>query len=378
MIENVKASSKIRPIVGCYGIFVSLMLFQTSFLRLGTISAFVALVLIFGAFCIEVYKRGTLRWGIESWLLLAFALWVLSGALSHPPIPSYTLPMFAQMLVCIGLYSIDLSDREHGFLKKVFIWATVIYSILIIRSCLIEGSDRYVHGQIRLFNTELDPNYLGIPLVAGLTLLLAQILNGKRKWLYAILYLIVAGAIIFTSSRGNFLAAVITSLVYCLVVLFNADVPQGKKLALVLVLALAAAGVMVLGSHYLTEQWARMSEFGAAADNGRFALWAKSLKTWESSPIFGHGLGGMYRLIGKASHNTYLQLLSETGLIGVMLFVPLVCLYIKRTFTVDKVMFVVLIGMLFQIAFLDALDSRCVWVILIWISMLPKTSVKER
>ena len=228
-----------------------------------------------------------------------------------------------------------------------------------------------------LFNTELDPNYLGIPLVAGLTLLLAQIVNGKRKWLYAVLYLIVAAAIIFTSSRGNFLAAVITSGLYFLVVLFNADVPQSKKIALMVILVLAALGVMMLGSHYLTEQWERMSEFGATADNGRFYLWSQSLQEWEKNPIFGHGLGGMYRLIGKASHNTYLQLLSETGLIGVLLFIPLLFLYIRRTFIVDKVMFVVLIGVLFQVVFLDALDSRCLWVVLIWISMLPKKHKME-
>ena len=367
----------VRPVVFCYGIFVSLMLFQTSFLRLGTITALAALVLIFLAFFVELSKKNCIHWSFEPMLLLIFALLCFGGAAIHPPMPSYALPMLAQMLVCIALYTIDLTPKEHRFLKQVFIWATVVYSVLIIYSCLVQGEDRYVHGQIILFNTELDPNYIGIPLVAAMTLLLSAIVHEKRKLLSVLCYGIVAVAMMFTSSRGNFLATVLASVIYVLFLIFNPKISQGKKILFTLILTVVAIGVFLIASRYLAEQWERMSEFGAGSDHGRFDLWKQSIDQWSKKPFLGHGLGGMFRIIGKASHNTYLQILSETGLVGLLLFVPFLLIQLGRAFRCDKDMFVVMVGMLFQILFLDALDSRCVWVVLIWVSMLPKRYSKE-
>lgn len=72
---------------------------------------------------------------------------------------------------------------------------------------------------------------------------------------------------------------------------------------------------------------------------GRLHLWRGTLDMIKSYPIIGSGLGtfaGLYPnfqnsgIYSKFAHNTYLQLLAETGLIGGLLFLSLVvCLWLK-------------------------------------------------
>ena len=106
------------------------------------------------------------------------------------------------------------------------------------------------------------------------------------------------------------------------------------------------------------------------SDNGRLELWEKAWETWKSYPFFGVGLGGMYRLTDRATHNTYLELLSETGLVGLCIFGAFLIKLSKKIYSIEKKYLCMLICMLFQISFLDAFDNRCVWVILCWMVLI--------
>jgi O-antigen ligase len=56
------------------------------------------------------------------------------------------------------------------------------------------------------------------------------------------------------------------------------------------------------------------------------------MKKWVSeSPLFGKGLGTCDGTFGYGGHNCYLQLLSETGIIGCVIFARLVLPYIHST-----------------------------------------------
>jgi hypothetical protein len=70
-----------------------------------------------------------------------------------------------------------------------------------------------------------------------------------------------------------------------------------------------------------------------------------------------------------ASHNTYFQLLSETGLIGLTCFAAILIRLLRKTYRYDRACFCMMLGLLVQIALLDALDNRCVWSELCWLVM---------
>lgn len=57
--------------------------------------------------------------------------------------------------------------------------------------------------------------------------------------------------------------------------------------------------------------------------SNRFDLWAYAIELFRSNPVFGVGVGGYIKVggIGTDTHNAYLQILCEQGIIGFLLFV---------------------------------------------------------
>jgi O-antigen ligase len=66
------------------------------------------------------------------------------------------------------------------------------------------------------------------------------------------------------------------------------------------------------------------SRFGKGlTGGGRLVLWGDGIAAWKTHPIFGVGWGdfGSYSDETKAAHNTYIHMLTETGLVGYIPFV---------------------------------------------------------
>ena len=109
-------------------------------------------------------------------------------------------------------------------------------------------------------------------------------------------------------------------------------------------------------------------------DNGRFDLWQAAFNKWLDNPIWGYGVAAGPRILGRPSHNTYIEVLINTGVVGMIFYISFVGQMIKKVWRLTLTFTVVFIAMLVQIAFLDALNNRCVWVFLCWIAMLQKKS----
>ena len=372
MTRNVRT-----PIIW-FGMFMALMLFQTSYMNLGTITAFITLSLtIFTAFTSgntsvrRFYVPGVSKMLIV-FLVVTSLITMISGIL-----PSYYTKYAAQILLCIVLMAIpSLDENEADFLKKVFIIASVVYAFLAIRSCYQLGASRYYHGSIILFNTVLDPNFIGIPIVAASSLVLNNILEGKKRLINVLCYVILAVAIVYTASRSNMLCLLFSNSLVLLFFLKNRDTPIWIRLIWIVVVLVGALYISGYFASNFSQQWERMTVFGEGSDNGRFELWNRAFVAWKHSPIFGNGLSAMYQTYGRATHNTYFQLLSETGLLGLCIFVSFAIHLLIKMYRTNKVYFCLLIGCLIQIAFLDALENRCLWVILCWFSLMPNKMEK--
>jgi O-antigen ligase len=49
-------------------------------------------------------------------------------------------------------------------------------------------------------------------------------------------------------------------------------------------------------------------------------MWATGFEHWTTSPIVGYGWGTFRHLAGSSSHNTYLDIMVNLGLIGLILY----------------------------------------------------------
>ena len=150
----------------------------------------------------------------------------------------------------------------------------------------------------------------------------------KRALLAASLLACVVG-VFLSLSRGGALALVLEAF---LIVLLGM---QGKS-RLVLLPVLALAGAAAIGY-----QWAKRAEnqgdryTAADAEYSRFELWRAARKIFEAKPVLGIGSRRFpeysrqyaeisHDNVGKVAHNTYLEVLTGSGLVG---FVPF-CLMI--------------------------------------------------
>jgi len=69
---------------------------------------------------------------------------------------------------------------------------------------------------------------------------------------------------------------------------------------------------------------------------GRVVLWRETIASFIQLPIFGSGSGTLNTIIGGLSHQTFLSILAETGLIGFVLFLCILAIVINQAIRLPK------------------------------------------
>lgn len=368
-----RPEEKIRLVVISFSLFVALMLFQTSYMRLGTLTASATLLMTIGTYFLQGKGlRGRLSLNRASACLLMFLVYSVMLTLLKGMRPSGFVRYIAQIIMCLLLFSVELNQREHDYLKKVFSAAATVYAVLIIQSYSANSRAGYYHQDVLLFNTAFDPNFIGIPLIAATVLLLDNVLN-QRKWkLSVVMYTINVAAIVYTASRGSFVALVCSNLLLVALFLLKRNLRVGRKFLYLLIPVMVTLVLVQYLSMLFPTEWERVTSIDVGDGTGRLKLWRTALQDWWRAPVLGNGLGYAYAAHLKATHNTYLQVLSETGLLGFGLATAFVFPMLRKALKRDAVLFCMSIGVLVQITFLDAVDNRCLWILMSWVAMLPQ------
>ena len=148
--------------------------------------------------------------------------------------------------------------------------------------------------------------------------------GNNRKFRLAALSLCSLFGLILTAKRAHFIFSVIA--VLFLILLFVERI-QAKKLAsTVLVLIVLCAGYYFAYSRVPELRVLQERLFRTGQDYSsslRFQMWRRGLTLFKENPVFGIGWGG-YRyntIYGIETHNVYIQLLAETGVVGFLIYV---------------------------------------------------------
>lgn len=179
----------------------------------------------------------------------------------------------------------------------------------------------------------IDPNYLAAGIVPAMALAVGLIRWTRAssvRWLLAGLLLVLTIGLLATGSRGGLIAAAVA-------IVFTLILSRGRRLRL----GVAAAMMIGLGGAWVAssspETLERLREFETGS--GREDLWQIAWNMSEDHPVNGVGLnnfreesGDYFRRPGRLGsselildnphvvHNTYLQSLAETGVVGLALF----------------------------------------------------------
>ena len=167
-----------------------------------------------------------------------------------------------------------------------------------------------------------DPHMLAfyLGLTSPLVLVLAASAKKYRLWL-AVVYLFLLIVLLLTFSRGGYLGLVLSVLAMLFLAWPRLGRPAKALLAsfFTLVLAITAFSNLPVAGRFFSS-----FDISEGSNSDRLAIWQSSLAQTENNPLLGVGLGNYPLAINfnedyrsaVTSHNLYLDILVETGILG--------------------------------------------------------------
>lgn len=233
----------------------------------------------------------------------------------------------------------DFSSNKVDSILPFFI---VIVSVLLgvlgweyIRSgVLIKSDDRAINYQTMSYYMAFCYSY------CAYLLLFSQRFQSARSWLIRLILffdmLFCAIMCLLNGGRGAFVYIVVITF-YLLIRLFRSS--KLKKGTAVLVIAFVSFLFVYLSFHFNVWNSVGMSRvLGHLTDDDiRIQRYANGISVFLDSPVFGKGIGSVWMTIGFYSHNLFIDLLAETGLIGTLLFSGILILLFVRLFRLTKI-----------------------------------------
>ena len=322
----------------------------------------------------------------------ALVLWVMTSmawAQEAPIGESVFFEWIAAALVVLVISTALTSPRYLRLAAAAFVLGAVISVALGL-----------VGGAVQ--TTELDRAVGGIGdanvLAAGIMpaiVVAAGLAAGSRRFGVGLLVLIAVVVLtiglVATGSRGGFVAGLVGAAAML-------ALGRGHRAGLV-VLLLCVIGAAAAWFSVDTAAWERVSDIsGGGTGTGRSELWATAWQMWQDHPLVGVGLeafrdnaSSYVRELGpiefasflveqpKVVHNTYLQLLAETGILGLALYLVVIFSSIRLAWraallferigdlsmaTLSRAVIGALVAMLAGITFISAASDRRLWILL--------------
>ncbi|MEK6715238.1 MAG: O-antigen ligase family protein [Candidatus Omnitrophota bacterium] len=279
--------------------------------------------------------------------LIVFVLGSLLSVVFSANVKLSVETFFLKWLEYILIFIITRDMVNSKFRFSIFIWI-VLASLLFMGIDgvfqIITGYDIFRHRGMfsgcRVNASFINPNDFGSYLITVLPLTLALFFSGVSKNLKVVLsvmFFIIVSLLLLTFSKSAilaFLAAVVFLGLYT------------KKRYILFYFIITAILVLVLPLAFkipldFTKRILSFASDGGAID--RKYLWAAAWRMFMHFPVFGVGLGTFMQNYQKFwlrptteisyAHNCYLQILAETGIIGLAAFLSFLFIWFRNTLT---------------------------------------------
>jgi probable O-glycosylation ligase (exosortase A-associated) len=191
----------------------------------------------------------------------------------------------------------------------------------------------------------LDNNALAVALVIALPFCWYMRSQVQSRWVKALMLAVMFGCVatvIMTKSRGASLAMATTFLLM--------TIRSRRKVAVaILVVLLAAPSIYLVREQYIARMSTLEDPTADSSANSRIILAEAYLEMWKDYPVFGVGFGNengirlLPHYLSNAKyaqlkiHNTYLQVLVDSGIFAFLIFVYLLFGAIIRLYSSMKV-----------------------------------------
>ncbi len=283
-------------------------------------------------------------------------------------------------VIAVSLYE-GLKTKTLDYIERLFylfaraaaLWNLFLYIYSRTISASLLGAPIWYHG-VRFTGGATNPHQVAI-LLCGLTFLfIREVIMGRRRLINAVYTAVCVYLMIQTASSTGVLALAMGAAVtvyYSLVRLF----PKRKSIVRVL-MVLTILMVLAIGGTTFANMFI---EWVASDKNGleRFDIFSSISDTFIASPLFGlgpgkHSLGGLIEY-----HNTYLEILAATGLVGTLVFIVYTIRLFKKAFRADWRLLPMLISMYAYGLAGFAMRRLVYWGIIAFISVIAEQRIAQ-
>jgi O-antigen ligase len=283
------------------------------------------------------------------WMTLS-AAWAQQPGLAASQAGFYWLAALAFLIVMTTVNR----PRDIKIIALAFVGGAAVAAVIGLASRGLDAANANQVGQTaingRLTGGGGDPNLQAAGFVAAMFLAMGLMTVYRRR--AARIGLIAAFALITvaffaTESRGGLLSLIVTTIAAFL--LF----PDQRRRFLGLVLIASAIAAIFIASN--PGSFSRITDFGGGT-SGRSDIWTVATKVFAQHPLAGVGLNNfevveprfalLHRNVSRVTyiaekpdpaHNSYLQLLADTGVIGLLGFLVIVLASLRATWLAARV-----------------------------------------
>ena len=340
---------------------------------------------------------------VLTYLLVAFIAWCGVSSAWAEDVGNVTSSLVRLVLAVIFfllVHSTIQTPRDLRILAWAFVIGTALSAVYGF-AFGIEDEGRFVGGSG-------DANFMASVLVTSIILagfMLAATASKSARFILLAFIALDFVALVRTQSRGGLVALAVALVTSCVL----AGRLRSRAIAVsMVVVALGLGYYAVLAP---AELRSRASNISASGSAGRTDLWAVAWQIAQVHPVRGVGLDNFqtvesryvtrtfnildvrrFRSLDLVTHNTYLQVLAELGIIGLGLFVAVIFSSValavralrvlasqrdRATDAIARGITAGVVGLLTTYIFLSGLYEKQLWLLLGLLAAIPTTAAAQ-
>lgn len=298
-----------------------------------------------------IEKRPIIKWNTVSFFILGFMV-VLAFFAVTSLAPAKSIQIFILYAIFISMYFVIINTLTN---KKRLYWMVVVFltsGLLVSLYGIYQqffgvsagnvwiDESMFEDISVRVYSTLENPNVLGEYLLFLIPLAMAMVWVSKgflSKLYYTGIFGASALCLVFTQSRGCWIGIMIALFVYIFLV--------NKRYLSLFFIALLVAPFILPTS--IVERFTSIGNVTDSSTSYRVFIWFGTLAMLRDFWPFGLGIGteafnkiypfySYNNIYAPHSHNIYLQLLVETGIVGIVVMLSMMFFFWRKllnTFT---------------------------------------------
>ncbi len=273
----------------------------------------------------------------------------------------YFLSSTVQLIIIAFLITLIIENREDLLLSyQSYLLGNLVGSGIIIYNYL-NGIESLYYQRYAIPVLDIDGQSIMLALALPIAAYLAtQTTNKLIKLFYTTAIPTVLFAIFLTGTRTAAIIAIIG--IFYWLFTYRKSSPRVKIIFFIVFVCALAMAVYLAPEESIERILSSSQSISSGTLNNRTGIWTAAIEQWKSAPIAGHGIGSLTYVLSSlhveynGAHNTYIHLLTESGIIGLGIYlaiIAIIIIYILHTDLSEKaflfsLLFMILVSQITQ------------------------------